>query len=189
MKPTREAAEEAVRTLLAYAGEDPTREGLVETPARVVRSYDEFFAGYSADPAKLLATTFGDAAGYDEMVVLRHITLHSHCEHHMVAFVGTATVGYLPKDRVVGISKLARLVDAYARRLQVQERLTKQIADALEEHLRPRGIGVLVESAHECMTTRGVHKPGATMVTSDLRGAFREDGRLRAEFLALARGD
>jgi GTP cyclohydrolase I len=174
-----------VRTLLRWAGDDPTREGLLDTPSRVVRSYEEFFAGYGHDPKLVLARPFEEIAGYDEMVVLKDIRFESHCEHHMLPIVGKAHIAYLPDRRVVGISKLARIVDAYARRLQIQEKMTAQIADTLQEVLKPRGVAVVVEAAHECMTTRGVHKPGVSMVTSRMVGAFRQDARTRREFLSI----
>jgi GTP cyclohydrolase I len=180
---TREAAEEAVRTLLRWAGDDPAREGLRDTPARVVSAYREWFAGYDSDPADYLRRTFEEVGGYDEMVVLRDIAFESHCEHHMAAIIGRVHVGYLPHDKVVGISKLARVVEGYARRLQVQEKLTAQIAGCIDEVLRPRGVGVVVDAVHQCMTTRGVHKRGVSMVTSHMTGTFREDARTRAEFL------
>lgn len=185
VRPSREEAEDAVRVLLRWAGEDPDREGLLDTPARVVRSYEEFFAGYNADPKEHLGRTFSETEGYDEIVVLRDIRFESHCEHHMVPIVGTAHVGYLPRRRVVGISKIARLVDTYSKRLQIQEKLTAQIANTLDEVLEPRGVAVIIEGSHECMTTRGVHKPGAGMVTSRMLGAFRDDPATRREFLSL----
>jgi GTP cyclohydrolase I len=184
-RPSREEAEQAVRTLLRWAGDDPEREGLVGTPERVARAYEEFFSGYSADPVGLLERTFEETDGYDEMVLLRDIRLESHCEHHMVPIIGRAHVAYLPFRRVVGISKLARVVEAYARRLQIQEKLTAQIANTIQEVLQPRGVAVVVEAAHQCMTTRGVHKPGVTMVTSRMLGAFRDDPTTRREFLAM----
>ena len=184
-KPSRGEAEEAVRTLIRWAGDDPKREGLLETPSRVVRSYEEFFAGYGHDPKLVLARTFEEVDGYDEIIVLTDIRFESHCEHHMVPIIGKAHIGYLPDRRVVGISKLARLVEVYARRLQIQEKMTAQIADALQEVLKPRGVAVIVEAAHQCMTTRGVHKPGVSMVTSRMVGAFRSDARTRREFLAI----
>ena len=184
-KPSREAAEAAVRTLLLWGGEDPDREGLRDTPARVVRSYEEFFRGYGEDPVALLARTFEEIDGYDEMVVLRDIRVESHCEHHMVPIVGRAHVAYLPGSRVVGISKLARVVDAYAHRFQIQEKLTAQIANTINDVLRPRGVAVVIEANHQCMSTRGVHKPGAGMVTSRMLGAFRDDPSTRREFLSL----
>jgi GTP cyclohydrolase I len=184
-RPSREEAEEAVRTLLRWAGDDPTREGLVDTPARVVRAYEEFFAGYALDPVALLERTFEETDGYDEIVLLRDIRLESHCEHHMVPIIGRAHVAYLPHRRVVGISKLARLVEAYAKRFQIQEKLTAQIANTIQDVLQPRGVAVMIEAAHQCMTTRGVHKPGATMVTSRMLGAFRDDSNTRRELLAM----
>ena len=184
-RPTREEAEAAVRTLLRWAGEDPDREGLVDTPSRVVKSYEEFFSGYEIDPVEFLGRTFSETEGYDEIVVLRDIRIESHCEHHMVPIVGKAHVGYLPKNRVVGISKIARVVDAYAKRLQIQEKLTAQIANTMQEVLDPRGVAVVIEASHECMTTRGVHKPGAGMVTSRMLGAFRDDPATRREFLTM----
>jgi GTP cyclohydrolase I len=176
-RPTREEAEAAVRTLLRWAGDDPTREGLVDTPARVARAYEEFFAGYEVDPVALLERTFEETDGYDEIVLLRDIRLESHCEHHMVPIIGRAHVAYLPHRRVVGISKLARVVEAYGRRLQIQEKLTAQIANTIQQVLEPRGVAVVIEAAHQCMTTRGVHKPDVTMVTSRMLGAFRDDRR------------
>jgi GTP cyclohydrolase I len=184
-KPSREEAEEAVRTLLRWAGDQPKREGLRDTPARVVRAYEDWFSGYSDDPVSFLQRTFEEVEGYDEMVVLRDIRFESHCEHHLAAIIGRAHVGYLPDRKVVGISKLARVVDAYARRLQVQEKLSAQIANCIQHILEPKGVAVVIEAAHECMTTRGVHKQGVTMVTSMMLGAFREDSRTRREFLAM----
>jgi GTP cyclohydrolase I len=184
-RPTREEAEAAVRTLIRYAGDDPEREGLRETPSRVARSYAEFFAGYDVDAEALLERTFEEVEGYDEMVLLRDIRLESTCEHHMVPIIGRCHVAYMPRRRVVGISKLARLVDAYSRRLQIQERLTVQIADTINRVLEPRGVAVVIESEHQCMTTRGVHKPGASMVTSRLLGIFRDKPDTRREFLSL----
>ncbi len=184
-RPSRDQAIEAVRTLIRWAGDDPDREGLLETPDRVVRSYDEFFSGYGQDPNEILAKTFSEVDGYDEMIVMNDIRFESHCEHHMVPIIGKAHIGYLPDKRVVGISKLARLVDVYARRLQIQEKMTVQIADTLQEVLQPKGVGVVVEAAHQCMTTRGVHKPGAALVTSRMLGAFRKDVSTRREFLAI----
>jgi GTP cyclohydrolase IA len=183
-RPSREEAEAAVRTLIEWAGDDPTREGLRATPGRVVRSYEEFFNGYDTDPVDLLQRTFEETEGYDEMVVLKDIRFESHCEHHMAPIIGKAHVAYLPKSRVVGISKLARLVEAYSRRLQIQEKMTVQIANTLNEVLQPRGVGVVIEAAHQCMTTRGVHKPGVSMVTSHMLGGFRDDPSTRREFLA-----
>ncbi len=184
-KPSRAEAEAAIRTLLLWAGEDPEREGLLDTPARVVRSYEEFFRGYGEDPVAVLARTFEEIEGYDEMVVLRDIRVESHCEHHMVPIIGKAHVAYLPGSRVVGISKLARVVDAYAHRFQIQEKLTAQIANTINEVLQPRGVAVVIEANHQCMSTRGVHKPGASMVTSRMLGAFRDDPSTRREFLAM----
>ena len=182
-RPTRAEAEDAVRTLIRWAGEDPTREGLLGTPDRVVRSYEEFFAGYWQDPESILRTTFEEVEGYDEMVVLRDIDYESHCEHHMVPIIGKAHVAYLPGNRVVGISKLARVVDAYAKRMQIQEKMTAQIANTINDVLTPKGVAVVVEGNHECMSTRGVHKSGVTMVTSTMLGAFRDDLATRKEFL------
>ena len=180
---SREAAEEAVRTLLRWSGEDPTREGLLDTPKRVAKAYLDWFSGYKLDPDEYLARTFKEVCGYDEMIVLRDIEFESHCEHHMAPIIGKAHIGYLPNGKVVGISKLARVVDAYARRFQVQEKMTAQIADCIERVLQPIGVGVVIEGAHECMTTRGVHKRGVSMITSKMLGSFREDARTRAEFL------
>ncbi|HVW50393.1 MAG TPA: GTP cyclohydrolase I FolE [Trinickia sp.] len=184
-RPTRTEAEDAVRVLLRWAGDDPTREGLLDTPARVVRAYEEFFEGYSHDPREILARTFAEVDGYDEMVVLKDIRFESYCEHHMVPIIGRAHVAYLPNHRVVGISKLARLVDAFAKRLQIQEKMTVQIADTLNEILQPKGVGVILEAAHQCITTRGIHKPGVQMVTSRMLGSFRDDPSTRREFLAI----
>lgn len=185
VRPDRAAAEEAVRTLIQWTGDDPNREGLLDTPARVVRAYEEFFAGYLEDPVQILSRTFSEVEGYDEMIVMQDIRFESHCEHHMVPVIGKAHVAYLPDRRVVGISKLARLVDIYARRLQIQEKMTVQIADTLNEVLQPKGVAVVIEAAHQCMTTRGVHKPGARLVTSRMLGAFRSDSATRREFLAI----
>ena len=184
-RPTEQEAEEAVRVLLRWAGDDPEREGLRETPSRVVRSFREFFAGYEEDPVAILERTFEETDGYDEIIVLRDIRVESHCEHHLRPIIGRAHVAYLPGRRVVGISKLARLVDAYAKRLQIQEKLTAQIANTIQDVLRPRGVAVVIEAAHQCMTTRGVHKPGVTMVTSRMLGAFRDDPSTRREVLAM----
>ena len=183
-KPTREEAEAAVRTLLSWAGDDPAREGLVDTPKRVAKAYQDWFSGYGDDPADYLKRTFEEVEGYDELIVLRDIEFESHCEHHMAPIIGKAHVGYLPSGKVVGISKLARVVETYARRLQVQEKMTAQIAQVIQDVLQPRGVGVVIEGAHECMTTRGVHKRGVSMITSKMLGSFREDARTRAEFLA-----
>jgi GTP cyclohydrolase I len=187
-RPSRTEAEDAVRTLIRWAGDDPEREGLLGTPDRVARSYEEFFEGYEQDPMEILRRTFEETDGYDEMVLLRDIRLESHCEHHMVPILGKAHVAYLPDRRVVGISKLARVVNIYAHRLQIQEKLTAQIANTINEVLQPKGVAVVIEAAHECMTTRGVHKPGVTMVTSRMLGAFRDDPSTRREFMALIAG-
>lgn len=186
-RPSRAEAEDAVRVLLRWAGDDPTREGLLDTPKRVIKSYEEFFAGYQEDPAAILSRTFEETNDYDEMVLLRGIRLESYCEHHMVPIIGVAHVAYLPRNRVVGISKLARVVDVYAKRLQIQEKLTTQIADTIHEVLDPRGVAVVIESSHQCMTTRGVHKTGVTMITSRMIGAFRDNPNTRREFLDLVR--
>lgn len=184
-KPTRQEAEEAVKTLIKWAGDDPTREGLLETPARVVRCYEEFFSGYDADPRSILEKTFEETENYDEMVILRDIRLESYCEHHMVPFIGRVSIGYIPKNRVIGISKLARVVDAFSKRLQIQEKLTVQIATAIDEVLEPKGVAVLLEANHQCMTTRGIHKTNVSMQTSTMLGKFRTDARTRQEFLTL----
>lgn len=184
-RPGREEAENAVRTLIRWAGDDPNREGLRDTPARVVRAYEEFFAGYTVDPTEVLARTFSEVDGYDEMIVMNDIRFESHCEHHMVPIIGKAHIGYLPDKRVVGISKLARLVEVYAKRLQIQEKMTVQIADTLQTVLQPKGVAVVIEAAHQCMTTRGVHKPGVALVTSRMLGAFRDDSSTRREFLGI----
>ena len=184
-RPSRKEAEAAVRTLLCWAGDNPGREGLQDTPARVVRAYEEFFAGYDTNPRAILARTFEEVEGYDEIVLLRNIRLESVCEHHMAPIIGRVHVGYLPDRRVVGISKLARVVEAYAKRLQIQEKLTAQIAAVISEVLEPRGVAVVIEAAHQCMTTRGVHKPGVTMTTSRMLGTFRDDPVTRREFLAM----
>ena len=180
---SRQQAEEAVRTLLRWAGDDPGREGLLDTPKRVVKAYGDWFSGYAVDPREYMRRTFEEVEGYDEMVVLRDIAFESYCEHHMAPIIGRAHVGYLPSNKVVGISKLARVVDGYARRFQVQEKLTAQIAACIDEVLKPRGVGVVIDSEHQCMTTRGVHKRGVSMVTSRMVGIFRSDARTRAEFL------
>jgi GTP cyclohydrolase I len=184
-RPSREEAEEAIRTLILWAGDDPAREGLKDTPKRVVNSYEEFFKGYEAEPEDILKRTFEEVDGYDEIVLLRNIGFESHCEHHMAPIIGKAHVAYLPRKRVVGISKLARLVEAYAKRLQIQEKMTAQVANALEEVLQPFGVAVVIEAAHQCMTTRGIHKRGVTMVTSRMLGAFRDNESTRREFLAM----
>ena len=185
VRPSREEAEAAVRTLIRWAGDDPDREGLAGTPDRVMRSYEEFFRGYDEDPREMLQRTFEEVEGYDEVVVLRDIRLESHCEHHMVPIIGKVHIGYLPDRRVVGISKLARVVDAFAYRLQIQEKLTAQIANTLQEVLQPRGVAVVIEAAHQCMTTRGVHNSDVAMVTSRMLGAFRDNGETRREFLTM----
>ena len=185
LRPSREEAEAAVRVLLRWAGDDPDREGLAETPARVVRAFEEFFSGYEMDPVSLLERTFEEVDGYDEIVLLRDIRLESFCEHHIAPIIGRAHVAYLPHRRVVGISKLARVVEAYAKRLQVQEKLTAQIANSINDILQPRGTAVIIEAVHQCMTTRGVHKPGVVMVTSRMLGAFRDDASTRRELLAM----
>ncbi len=184
-RPTEQEAEEAVRVLLRWAGEDPAREGLLDTPGRVVRSYNEFFQGYEHDPMAILSRTFSEVEDYDEIVLLRDIRFESHCEHHMVPIIGRAHVAYLPKRRVVGISKLARVVDIYARRLQIQERLTAQIANTIDEVLQPHGVAVILEAGHQCMSTRGVHRPGVSMVTSRMLGVFRNNSDTRKELLSM----
>ncbi len=184
-QPSRAEAEAAVRTLIMWAGDDPDREGLRGTPDRVARAFREYFSGYDSDPTEILQRTFEEVDGYDEMVALRDIRFESHCEHHLAPIIGVAHVAYLPDRRVVGISKLARVVDVYARRLQVQEKMTVQVADAIDRVLKPKGVAVVVEAAHQCMTTRGVHKPGVTMKTSRMLGAFRHDPSTRREFLSM----
>jgi GTP cyclohydrolase I len=184
-RPSRAQAEEAVRTLLRWAGDDPEREGLKDTPARVASAYQDWFSGYAEDPMVLLKRTFEEVDGYDEMVVLRDIRFESHCEHHLAPIIGRVHVGYLPVNKIVGISKLARVVDVYARRLQVQERMNAQIANSIQQVLEPKGVAVVIEATHQCMTTRGVHKPGVSLVTSTMLGAFREDARTRREFLTM----
>jgi GTP cyclohydrolase I len=187
-KPTREEAEAAVRTLLRWTGDDPDREGLLGTPERVVRAYEEWFSGYGEDPVGILERTFEETAGYDEMVVLRDIRFESHCEHHVAPIIGVAHCAYLPNKRVVGISKIARVIEIYAKRLQIQEKMTAQIANAIQEVLRPRGVAVVVRATHQCMTTRGIHKPGVSMVTSRMLGAFRNNESTRREFLSMIGG-
>ena len=182
-RPTRDEAEQAVKTLLRWAGEDPTREGLVDTPGRVARAYEDWFSGYADDPVEFLRRTFREVDGYDEMIILRDISFESHCEHHMAPIIGRAHVGYLPNRAVVGISKLARVVEAFSRRFQVQEAMTAQIAHCIQDVLEPRGVGVVVEAVHQCMTTRGIHKEGVSMITSQLLGTMRTDPRTRSEFL------
>ena len=184
-RPGRKQAEEAVRTLLLWAGDDPMREGLVDTPARVARAFEDWFSGYREDPLRYLKRTFEEVEGYDEMIVLRDIEFESHCEHHMAPIIGHAHVGYLPNNKVVGISKLARVVEAYARRLQVQEKMTAQIANCIQDVLQPKGVGVVIEAAHQCMTTRGIHKTNVSMVTSTMLGDFRKDEKTRAEFMQI----
>ena len=186
-KPSRADTEAAVRNLIEGAGDDPDREGLLDTPYRVFRAYEEFFAGYHEDPAEILATTFQETADYDEMIVMRDIRLESHCEHHIVPILGKAHVGYLPSGRVIGISKLARIIEVFAKRLQIHETLTAQIAETIQTTLQPRGVGVVIEAAHQCMTTRGVRKPGVSMVTSHMLGSFRDDPITRQEFLSIIR--
>ncbi len=183
-RPTRAEAEAAARLLIEWAGDDPDREGLRDTPARMVRAYEEYFAGYREDPIELLTRTFEETDGYDDMIVLRNLRLESHCEHHIVPIIGKVHVAYLPDSRVVGISKLARVVETYAKRLQIQETLTSQIAQTIAQVLKPRGVAVVVEAAHMCMTTRGIRKPGVTMITRRLLGEFRSDVQLRNEFLS-----
>ena len=183
-KPSRDDAEAAVRTLIRWAGDDPDREGLLATPERVVRAYEEWFSGYGADTSKILGTTFDETDGYDEMVTLRNVRFESHCEHHMAPVIGRCHIAYMPRTRVVGISKLARMVEVYAKRLQIQERLTAQVADTINAVLEPRGVAVVVEATHHCMTTRGIHKTGVTMVTSRMLGDFRTKSATRREFLA-----
>ena len=187
--PTQAQAEDAVRTLIRWAGDDPGREGLVDTPARVTRSYRELFSGYGVDPRDYLERTFEEVGGYDELVVLRDIRVVSFCEHHMLPVIGRAHVGYLPNDRVVGISKLARVVNGFSRRLQIQEKLTAEIAEAIQDILKPQGVGVVIEAEHSCMTLRGVNTPGSNLTTSRLLGVVRDDARTRQEFLRLAKGE
>ena len=182
-KPTREEAQKAVKTLIEWAGDNPDREGLVETPKRVVKAYEEFFAGYDDDPEEILRKTFEEVEGYDEMVLVKNIRLESHCEHHIVPILGKAHIAYIPNNRVVGISKLARIVDAFGKRLQTQETMTAQIANTIEKVLEPKGVAVVIDAAHQCMTTRGIHKPESSTVTSCMRGIFKENPRTRNEFL------
>lgn len=184
-RPSRAQAEAAVRTLIQWSGDNPDREGLRETPARVVKAYEEFFSGYSTDPYDLLSRTFEETDGYDEMVVLRDVEFESHCEHHIVPIIGKAHVAYMPNRRVVGISKLARIVEAYAKRLQIQEKLTAQVANTINSVLQPKGVAVVIEAQHQCMTTRGIHKTGVSMVTSHMLGVFRSAPETRAEFLSM----
>ena len=187
-RPSRKQAEEAISTLLLWAGEDPRREGLIDTPKRVAKAYEDWFSGYKDDPVSFLKRTFKEVDGYDEMIVLRDIAFESHCEHHMAPIIGRAHVGYLPDRNVVGISKLARVVEAFARRFQVQEKMTAQIANCIEDVLKPKGVGVVIEAVHQCMTTRGIHKSDVSMVTSQMVGCFRKDARTRAEFLQMIDG-
>jgi GTP cyclohydrolase I len=187
-KPSRKKAEEAIHTLLLWAGEDPTREGLIDTPKRVARAYEDWFSGYKDNPVDFLKRTFKEVEGYDEMIVLRDIAFESHCEHHMAPIIGKAHVGYLPDRKVVGISKLARVVEAFARRFQVQEKMTAQVANCIQDVLHPKGVGVVIEAVHQCMTTRGIHKSDVSMVTSQMVGSFRTDARTRAEFLRMIDG-
>lgn len=185
VKPTREEAMDAVKTMIAWAGDDPTREGLLETPKRVIKAYEEFFAGYEMDPDEILNKTFEEVAGYDEMIIIKDIRLESHCEHHMVPIVGVAHIGYIPKNRVVGISKLARLVDLFGKRLQTQETMTAQIADTIDKVLQPKGVAVVIDANHQCMSTRGVHKTESSTITSRMLGTFRSDNKAREEFISL----
>tara|TARA_B100001175_G_scaffold164601_1_gene139541 strand:- start:1640 stop:2266 length:627 start_codon:yes stop_codon:yes gene_type:complete len=184
-KPTREEAMDAVKTMIAWAGDDPNREGLLETPKRVINAYKEFFAGYEMDPDEILNKTFEEVAGYDEMIIIKDIRLESHCEHHMVPILGKAHLAYIPNNRVVGISKLARVVDVYGKRLQTQETMTAQIAASINRVLKPKGVAVVVDAGHQCMTTRGIHKTNATTITSQMLGVFRSDYRTRSEFMNL----
>ena len=184
-KPSREEAMDAVRTMIAWAGDDPSREALLETPKRVIKAYEEFFAGYEMDPDEILNKTFEEVAGYDEMIIIKDIRLESHCEHHMVPILGKAHLAYIPNNRVVGISKLARVVDVYGKRLQTQETMTAQIAESINRVLQPKGVAVVVDAGHQCMTTRGIHKTNATTITSQMLGVFRSDYRTRSEFMNL----
>lgn len=187
-KPSREEAEAAVRTLIAWAGDNPDREGLVDTPRRVVRAYEELYSGYKTTTDSVLDRTFGEIGNFDDMVLLRDIVFHSHCEHHMVPFVGKAHIAYFPVERVVGLSKIARVVDMYARRLQTQEHMTSQIVTAIDEALKPRGVAILIEAEHMCMAMRGIQKPGVSTVTMQFTGAFRDDPQEQARFMNLIRG-
>ncbi|CFX23278.1 GTP cyclohydrolase 1 [Candidatus Filomicrobium marinum] len=184
-RPDRREAEDAIRTILRWTGENPERDGLIETPSRVVRAFEEYFRGYAEDPEAILQKTFEEIEGYDEMIALRGIRFESHCEHHMAPIIGHAWVGYIPNGRVVGISKLARIVDVYAKRLQIQEKMTAQIANAIQTVLEPQGVGVVIKAEHHCMTTRGIHKPGTDLVTSRMLGVFRDDPKTRQEFLSM----
>tara|TARA_B100000161_G_C33455647_1_gene371106 strand:- start:181 stop:759 length:579 start_codon:yes stop_codon:yes gene_type:complete len=183
-KPTREQAEQAVRTLIEWAGDNPDREGLVETPKRVAKAYEQFFEGYDIDPEEILTKTFEEVEGYDEMVIVKDIRLESHCEHHIVPILGKAHIGYIPNNRVVGISKLARIVDVFGKRLQTQETMTSQIANVIQKVLEPKGVAVVIDASHQCMTTRGVHKPESSTVTSAMKGIFKENSVTRNEFLS-----
>ena len=189
LRPSREQAMEAVKTLLAYTGDDPSREGLIDTPKRVIKAHDEFFAGYNEDPVEVLSRTFEQVEGYDEMVIVKGIRVESHCEHHMVPIIGVAHVGYIPNKKVVGISKLARMVDLFGKRLQTQETMTAQIADTIEKVLNPKGVAVVIDAAHMCMTTRGIHKTETSTVTSRMLGTFRKNANTRAEFMNLISSD
>ena len=185
-RPSRDEAEDAVRTLIAWAGDDPKREGLIDTPGRVVDAYEEWFEGYRQDPKEYLSKTFGDVKGYDDIVMLRDIDVESHCEHHMAPFLGKACVAYMPTEAVVGISKLARVVEIYAKRLQTQETMTSQILNAIQDSLKPHGVAVLIDAKHECMTTRGVHHPNVSTITTQFTGVFKTDKELRERFMRLA---
>jgi len=184
-RPNRAEVEAAFRTIIQWTGDDPSRDGLIETPARMARAFEEFFVGYSQDPAQILQKTFEEIEGYDEMIALRGIRFESHCEHHMAPIIGQAWVAYVPSGRVVGISKLARVVEVYARRLQIQEKMTAQIANTINDVLKPQGVGVIIKASHHCMTTRGVHKPGSDLVTSRMLGCFRDNSLTRQEFLSM----
>jgi GTP cyclohydrolase I len=188
-RPSREEAEAAVRILLAYIGEDPNREGVLDTPKRVIGAYEELYRGYRENPAETLDRTFSETGAYDDLVLVRDISFNSHCEHHMMPFTGKAHVAYMPVDKVVGLSKLARLVDVYARRLQTQEHMTTQIATSIEEFLKPRGVAVLIEAEHTCMSLRGVEKPGALTITTQFRGSFRDDPNEQLRFISMVRGN
>ncbi|MEY9595249.1 GTP cyclohydrolase I [Bradyrhizobium yuanmingense] len=188
-RPDRAAVEQAIRTMIRWAGDDPARDGLRETPARVARAFEEYFSGYAQDPTEILQKTFEEIEGYDEMIVLRGVRFESHCEHHMAPIVGRAWVAYIPQGRVVGISKLARVVDVYAKRLQIQEKMTAQIANTINDVLKPEGVGVIIKATHHCMTTRGAHKPGTDLVTSRMLGVFRDNALTRQELLGLASSD
>jgi len=185
VKPTREEAEEAVRTLICWTGDDPDREGLIETPKRVVKAYEEFFEGYNMDPEEVLTKTFEEVQGYDDAVIVRNIRVESHCEHHIVPILGVAHVGYIPNNRVVGISKLARVIEIFGKRLQTQETMTAQIADTIQKVLQPKGVAVVVDASHQCMTTRGIHKTESSTITSRMLGAFRDNPETRSEFMNL----